>query len=784
MINSIKYIRDNSMFRLIIFFLPLQLGAFSVNFPNRMGKLKTILMIMLFLALPLSLIASDAETILKIEITGNERIDTGFIVNAIKTKENTPYSLDKIREDMKNIYKTGFFSDVQIDVKDTDKGKMVTFVVVERPPVKAIYISGNKKIKTASLTEKLKIRPNTVLNTDKIKESIDELKKYYATEGYYGTRINYEIDYGDEYNVTVTINIDETSKAYVKKINFTGNKAYKASDLRGYMRTKEKGIFSFATGSGVLDEDSLEEDRKNIEAFYSDNGYIRVNAGVPDIAISKDGKNISITIPIEEGNQYKVGTIDFTGDVIFVKDDLAKQLKSKTGSIFKSSFFHEDVLTLTDFYQDRGYAFCDVVPLTLANDESKTINLVFNATKGQEVYFNRINILGNTRTRDKVIRRELKFGEGDRFSASNLKESKRKLKNTTFFKDTDMKIIKTEDPSKVNVDLSVEERPTGSINLGVGYSTEEKVMLTGSISQDNFLGTGRKLILDASLSTVSQQYRFTFIEPYIFDKNLSAGVSAFNYDRSFDTYDYKRLGGSLSLTRPLTDYVKISSQYRLEKVDVKNIADDASIYVKEQEGSELTSAVSFTLSKNTIDDIMNPTKGMNAGITTEVAGGILSGDNNFYSIVGSYGQYYPIKFLESAFFVKGTAGMIRSYGGKEVPIYEKFFVGGLNSIRGFKYGEAGPLDTNGEAIGSKNQLFFNFEWIFPIFKPAGLKGVFFFDAGHGFDSINDFSLKTAAGFGIRWFSPLGPIRLELGFNLNPKNGERRNAFDFAIGTQY
>jgi outer membrane protein insertion porin family len=336
----------------------------------------------------------------------------------------------------------------------------------------------------------------------------------------------------------------------------------------------------------------------------------------------------------------------------------------------------------------------------------------------------------------------------------------------------------------VNVDLTVEERPTGSINVGVGYSTEEKLMLTGSISQDNLLGTGRKLILDASLSTVSQQYRFTFIEPYIFDKNLSAGVSAFNYDRSFDTYDYKRLGGSLSLTRPLTDYVKISSQYRLEKVDVKNIADDASIYVKEQEGSELTSAVSFTLSRNTIDDIMNPTKGMNAGITTEVAGGILSGDNNFYSLVGSYGKYYPIKFLESSFFVKGTAGMIRSYGGKEVPIYEKFFVGGLNSIRGFKYGEAGPLDTNGEAIGSKNQLFFNFEWIFPIFKPAGLKGVFFFDAGHGFDSINDFSLKTAAGFGIRWFSPLGPIRLELGFNLNPKNGERRNAFDFAIGTQY
>jgi outer membrane protein insertion porin family len=749
-----------------------------------MGKLKTILIFILFIALPLSLIASDAETILKIEITGNEKIDTGFIMNAIKTKENTPYNVDKIREDMKNIYKTGFFSDVQIDVKDTDKGKIVTFVVVERPPIKAIYISGNNKIKTANLVEKLKIRSNTVLNTDKIKESIDELKKYYASQGYYGTAINYEISYGDEYNVSVTINIDETSKAYVKKINFIGNKAFKASKLRDSMRTKEKGIFSWATGSGVLDEDNLEEDRKNLEFFYNDNGYVRVKIGVPDVAVSKDGKTISITIPIEEGNMYKVGTIDFAGDIIFEKDYMIKQLKTKTGATFRSSFYHEDVLTLTDLYQDRGYAFCDIVPLTLVNDDSRSVDLTYNMTKGEEVYFNRINILGNTRTRDKVVRRELKFGEGDRFSASNLKESKRKLTNTTFFKEIDMKIIKTEDPNKVNVDLSVEERPTGSISLGVGYSTEEKIMLTGGISQDNFLGTGRKLMLDASLSSVTQQYRFTFVEPYIFDKNLTASLSAFNYDREMDTYDYGRLGGSVSLTRPLTDYVKISSRYRLEKVDVKNIDVSATDFIKAQEGSSLTSALSLSLSKNTIDDILNPTKGINADITVEVAGGPFSGDNNFYSFVGTYGRYFPIKFMESAFFVKGTGGMIRSYGGKEVPIYEKFYVGGLNSIRGFKYGEAGPLDANGEAIGAKNELFANLEWIFPIFKSAGLKGVVFFDAGHGFDTMKDFSLKTTAGVGVRWFSPLGPIRLELGFNLNPKKEERGSAFDFAIGTQY
>lgn len=731
---------------------------------------------------PCLLLAQDTPTIFKIDITGNEKIDTGFIFNSIKTKEKEAYNLDKIREDMKNIYKSGFFSDVQIDIKDTDKGKSITFIVIERPPIKAIFISGNKEIKTLDLVEKLKIRTNTVLNTERVKESIDELKKFYSGKGYYAIKINYGIDYGEEYNATVNINIEEPKQAYVKKILFTGNKAFKASVLKNYMRTKEKGILSWLTGSGILDSDALEEDRKYLESFYNDNGYVRNYIGVPDVAVSKDGKSIVITMPVEEGNQYKINTIDFAGDILLPKNELSAKLKTKTGNIFRSSLFHEDAMTLTDLYQDQGYAFCEITPLTIIDDSSRQVNVTYKMTKGQEVYFNRINILGNTNTRDKVIRRELKITEGDRFSASHLKESKRKLKNTTFFKETDMKIIKTEDPNKVNVDLTVEERPTGSISVGAGYSTSEKVLLSGSIAQENFLGTGRKLMLDASLGGVTQQFRFTYIEPYIFDKNLSAGFSAFDFKRIFDTYDYNKQGGSLSLIRPLTDYIKATTRYRLEKTNVTNIEDMASQYIKDQEGSSVTSAISFGLQKNTINDIMNPTDGINAEITGEVAG--LGGDNYFYSLIGSYGRYFPANFFDSAFFVKGTGGYIESYGGKTLPIYEKFYVGGLSSIRGFKYGEAGPLDANGEPIGGKYQIFANFEWIFPIYKPAGLKGVIFFDYGNAFDKIKDFKLKSTAGFGIRWLSPFGPIRLEFGYNLRPTDDERTNAFEFAIGTQY
>ncbi|HOE17347.1 MAG TPA: outer membrane protein assembly factor BamA [Syntrophorhabdaceae bacterium] len=748
----------------------------------------TILFLLLILVFCTPASAADAERIARIDVTGNERIDTAFIMNNIKTKERDPYNLDKLQEDMKSIYKTGFFSDVQVNVQDTDAGKTVTFVVIERPPIKAIYLSGNKKLKTADITEKLKIKTNTVLNIERIKESMDEIKKLYSSKGYYATRVNYDIEYGEAYDVTVNLMIDEPSQAYVKKISFTGNKTFKDGKLKDFMRTREKGILSWFTGSGILDDEALEDDRKNLEAFYHDHGYLRVKIGIPDINISQDGKTIAISIPIEEGNVYTVGTINFEGDVIFDEAVLLRNLKSRTGRTFSSMTYQEDILGLVDLYQDKGYAFCDVTPLTLLDDDARKVNLTFNIVKGGEIYFNRINILGNTKTRDKVIRRELKFAEGDRFSSTNLKASKKKLRNTTFFKETDMKLVRTEEPDKVNMDLSVEEKPTGSLSLGIGYSTSEKILLTGNVSQENFFGTGRKVYLDAAVSSVTQEYRLTFVEPYIFDLNLTAGFSIFNFTRILDTYDYQKQGGSVALTRPLTDDVKVATRYRYETTDVYNISAEATRDIWDQAGSSTTSAIGLSLLKNTIDDILNPSIGVNSDVTVEVAGGPVGGSNYFYKVTGFYGQYIPAGFWDTTFFVRGTAGILRPFGGKTLPLYEKFYVGGLNSVRGFRFGEAGPKDINEQVMGAENQLFFNVEWIFPIYKPAGLKGVLFYDAGAGFDGTNlnviKDSMRTTAGFGIRWFSPMGPIRIEFGYNLFPKTGDRKSAFDFTVGTQY
>jgi outer membrane protein insertion porin family len=766
----------------------LQLFAFTitrlfVSFPIHM---KTIALIAAVLCLSTSLLfAAEGDRVSRIDVIGNERIDKGVVTNAIKTKEGDVYDPAKIGDDLKSVFKTGFFSDVVVDTKESEKGKIITFVVVERPPVNAVQVTGNKKVKTEDIRDKVKVRTGSVLNLERVRETLEEIRKLYATKGYYGAKVDYEID-TEGSRTTVVFNIEEPQRAFVRKVTFVGNRHLKSGQLKGVMKTQEKGWFSWFTGSGILDEEVIDEDRKQVEALYAENGYIKAKIGRPDVNVSKDGKSIAITMQVEEGSLYKISNVAFSGDVIFDQAKMKQDLKSRTGQTFRSSFYRADLATLTDLYQDKGFAFVDVAPLTQTNDEEKTVDLVFDVDKGSQVYFNRINIVGNIKTRDKVVRRELRVAEGDIFSGSKLKESKRRLTNTTYFKTVDLKTTKTEEPDQINMDVLVEEKPTGTLSLGVGYSSYEKVLVTGSVSQENIFGTGKKIYLDASLSSITHLYNLTLVDPYIFDKDLSAALNVFNTQRIFSTYDYGGYGGSFSLTRPLTDYVSTTAKYRFESTSVTNIDASAGPFIQNQAGTKKTSSVTLALSKNSVDDVLNPSKGTVSSISVEVAGGPFLGDNDFIKSIATYGRYFPYKG-GTAFFARGTAGTVRPYNGKTVPVYERFFVGGINTVRGFKYGEAGPLDSATEdVIGALNELVFNFEWIFPIYQPAGLKGVLFVDYGKGFDESDGFfrSLRPTAGVGIRWMSPLGPIRLELGFNLNRKSGERGSVFDFTMGRAF
>lgn len=731
--------------------------------------------------LPFSIVLAE-EKIKKIDVIGNDRIDKGFILNAIKTREGEPYDASKLREDIKAIFRTGYFSDVQADVREEADGKVVTFIVLERPLVRGVSVEGNKKVRTSDILEKVKVKTKAVLNVEKVKESVEEIKKLYASKGYYATKVSYKIDYED-HEAKVKFLIEEAERAYVRKISLLGTKALSEKSIKSVMKVREKGIFSWFTGSGILDEDELEEDRKRIEALYADKGYVRAKVDRPEVVLSPDGKTISIQMKVDEGEVFKVGSLGLSGDEI-EGVELDSTLKTKKGETFSASVLSEDAFRLQDICQDKGFAFCEVAPLTEIDDEAREVHVTFEISKGEEVYIGRINISGNVKTRDKVIRRELKFAEGDRFSSTALKRSRRNLRNTMYFKEVDLRTRSTDEKGRVDIDVNVEERETGTLSFGAGYSSEERLLFTGSVSQENLFGTGRKVYLNAYLSSKTHEFDFSFVEPYLADKDLSLGLSLFNYTRYFDTYDYKKNGGGLSILRPLKEDMRGGMRYRFERVKVLHIAEAASTYIKEQEGLRTTSSVTFSLVNDTIDDKMNPSSGSYAEASFELAGGPFGGDNYFVKPILTYGRYFPVKFLGSSFFVKAVAGSVRPFGGKRVPIYERFFVGGMDTIRGFKYGMAGKRDEKGEPIGNEAQLFFNFEWIFPIYRPQGLKGVLFYDVGSGFDSMKEFDLRHGAGVGIRWFSPLGPLRLELGFNLSPRKGEKRNVFDFTIGTKY
>jgi outer membrane protein insertion porin family len=723
-----------------------------------------------------------ADRVLKVDVAGNDRIEKGFILNSVKTKEGDIYDPSKIREDIKSIFKTGYFSDVQVDVREEEGGKVVTYIVVERPLIAEVSVEGNKKVRTSDILEKIKVKAKTVLNVEKVKESVEEIRKLYLSKGYYATRVTYRIEYKD-HEAKVRFVVEEAQKAYVRRISIVGARAIKEDAIKSVMKVREKGIFSWFTGSGILDEQELEEDRKRIQALYADRGYVRAMVEKPEISLSKDGRSISLTMKIDEGEPFKVGSVDLSGDAIPGVDPTSV-VKTKKGKTFRSSLLSEDTFRLQDICQDEGYAFCEVTPLTEIDDEAREVHVTFDVSKGEEVYVRRINISGNLKTRDKVIRRELRLAEGDRFSLTALNKSRRNLRNTLYFKDVDLKTRRTDENGKVDIDVIVEERETGTLSFGAGYSSEERLLFTGSVSQENLFGTGRKVYLNAYLSSKTHEFDFSFIEPYLSDMDLSLGLSLFNYTRYFDTYDYRKNGGGLSLLRPLKEDMKGGMRYRFERIKVLHIAERASRYIKEQEGVRTTSSITLSFVNDTIDDKMNPSSGSYAQARLELAGGPFGGDNYFVKPILTYGRYFPLKFMGSSLFAKGEVGSVSPFGGKKVPIYERFFVGGMDTVRGFKYGMAGKKDEEGEAIGNEAELFFNFEWIFPIYKPQGLKGVVFYDTGCGFDSMKEFDLRHGAGLGIRWFSPIGPLRLELGFNLSPKRGEKRSVFDFTIGTKY
>ncbi len=726
-------------------------------------------------------LAEKSPLITSIEIKGNRKISEETILSKIKSKEGTLLSKNTVQEDIKRLYKIGYFDDIRVEMEPFEGGIKLIFIFKEKPSIMNIEFEGNREYEKEDLEDKITISPGAVADIRLIKENARRLEEFYHSEGYWHARVVPLIKEISENSVSLIYLINEGKKVKLKKIYIEGNSALSDREIKKVMKTKEWWIFSFITGSGVYSRERITEDIERIKELYHSKGYIYATVSDPIITLSKDRSKLYLTLKISEGVQYRIGELEIKGNTVFTEEELRKHISLSSGDVFNRTALRSDIDGIIDLYMDKGYARADINPLISVDDEKRLVNITLDINEGDIYRIGRIDIIGNTKTRDKVIRREMRLDEGDVFSKSLLKRSFQRINNLNYFEEVN--IIPKPRPGEnlIDIDVKVKEKLTGMLSIGGGYSSVDKFMVMGEITQTNLFGKGLKLRLKVDLSSRRSNYNISLTDPWFMDKPISASIGLFNEEIDYIDYDKKATGGYIGFGKEFSEYVGGRITYNLEKATITDVSEDASSLIKEQEGSKLTSSISPSIWRDTRDNFLDPTTGSRNAIYTTIAG--LGGDNYYYRVVGDSLWYFPA-FWKTVFSVRGRLGYADGYAGKELPLYERFYVGGINTIRGLGFGEGGPRNEEGEKIGGNFEAILNLELIFPLIQDIRMKGVIFFDYGGAFDkhqSISFHDMRKTAGFGVRWISPFGPIRLEWGYNLDPREDERRNKLEFSIG---
>lgn len=729
--------------------------------------------------------AVKTGVISRIEVSGTRRIDKEAVLKKTLSKAGQPFSIDDVREDIRSIYATGYFDDVSADLSDTASGKTLTFIIKEMPFIKKIAFKGNSEIKDDKLKESVTIKENTVLDRPLLEYNAEKIKGVYAEDGYYLTTVRPVLD-SDGVETTVTFEINEGPEVKVKRIVVIGTDHFDEDDIKGFMDTDEKGIFSSVTDSGKFDEQKFENDLAVIMGKYYDEGYISAEVIDHRVTLSEDKKWFFISIAIYEGVQYSIGEISVAGDILTTKEELIDKLKLEAGDLFNRTQFSKGLDAINDVYGDKGYAYADVKPITNLDADKKLVNIILDIKKNELTYIERVDITGNTMTRDKVIRREIELGEGELFSSSALKRSRNNLKRLGYFEDVQIKDSQGTGPDKLNLNVGVVEKPTGSVSIGVGYSSVDKLVGTASLSQTNFKGTGIKLDVSGSISASSTKYVIGVTEPWLFDMPLSAGFDLYNTEKEYSNYKLTKKGFDVRLGFPVADrYTYGFLTYKFEEVLVDNVTAGAPTFIKDQEGKANEASLKAAIKRDTRDDAFFPTEGAVVNISTEVAGRIFGGTKDYVRYETDNIKFFPLP-LDTTVSVRGNLGYIEGYSGHQVPIYERYYLGGINSLRGFRTRTVGPKDrATGEVIGGKSMALASLEFLFPLLKEQGFRGLVFFDIGNAYESRIDLGdLRKSAGAGVRWYSPIGPLRFEYGINLDQRGDEKDHQWEFTVGTNF
>ncbi|MCP4805671.1 MAG: outer membrane protein assembly factor BamA [Proteobacteria bacterium] len=796
----------------------------------------------------------SAGTIVSLRVEGNKRIEDAAVLAAVQLNEGEELAAWKIRRDIKGVYRTGFFEDVQVDVVDADVhgGVVVTFLVDENPAVREILLSGNKKLDEDDLREVMDISPYTVLNDSDIALNQQRLRDLYIEKGYFLAEVEPVLaDVGDDL-VELTFEIVENRKVIVQSIDITGNTGVPDRKIKRFLQTREGGIAPWLTSAGSFNWQNLDADMMIVKSVFLEEGYVDAAVSEPKVYLSPDKRYIYITIHVDEGKRYKLGHIRADGDWVegegltedavmeLVRGATVKEVQDErdrrfpklrrvfdysqettvaatpleTGDYFKLSEVQLGMQRISDLYADQGYAFVNVYPDTRTDPESELVDITFLVSKGEKVRIGRINITGNDPTWDKVVRREIPINEGEIYNGSQIREARQRLERLGFFEEVRITTPRGAGADVLDMNVDVVEQPTGSFSVGMGFSNLENFVLTGSVSKQNFLGLGYIMNAAINWSSLRQQWNLSFFDPYLLDTRWTLKVDGFSISQQYVEDQYQR-GGGLAVGRYLDrrDDWRLTANYTLEDVGLTQISPyQAHLFGGQLYRNGLTSTLGLNLNVDKRDNRIKATKGLYASASTELSGGFRLGEtDDVVNLLGGEFMLWEnrlnVRWFQPVipgkdiliFRFNSTLGHIQSTDGSVVPFIHRYRAGGINSVRGYNWYSLGPSIRNLQSddpthaddrliVGGTETFINNIELESPIIKAAGISAVVFFDAGNAFggvydeEHINLAGLRYSYGFGVRWFSPIGPLRFEWGFPINPHEDERTSVFDFSIGS--
>jgi len=756
-------------------------------------------------------LAARDKVVASIEIQNNRRISREAVLARIKTRSGEPYRQEDVNGDLKRLHEWGPFSSIQVEAKELPGGEVaVVFIVEEKPIVNKVVFEGNREFDDEKLQEEIRTSPGDVLSETRLNEDITTIYKLYEDDGYYRTKIDYKIKLDPASGeVVVFINIDEGHEIRIKDIAIKGAVELDPDDLLGVMETHAQSLFSILH-RGFFKEDEFKTDLERITLYCKSRGYLDIKILDVDKTIGDEGARLYITITISEGKQYQVGDVIVMGNENFPAEDLEELLPFKADDVFSFEALRKDTRALQDFYFARGYIDAYIHPRTVLNQKTGKMDITYAIRENQISYVNRIEITGNKITRDIVIRRELSVKPGDIFNGIKVQRSRERLQNLGFFQRVNIDPVPTAVSDKKDLAVRLEEKKTGEFMFGVGYSSMDDFIGFIEIGQGNFdlfnppyfMGDGQKLKIRAEFGSKKSNYELSFVEPWLFGVPLSFGVDLYRRTRVWADYREKRRGGDIRLRKRLTTFTQMGLLYRLENVDIYDVDDDADWSIQSEAGANWVSSITPSLTRDTRDNYMVPSRGMKNTLSCEIAGGILGGDKDYIKSI-FYTSYFLSIFEGNILGFRFQAGTAQPYKDTDiVPVYERFFLGGANTIRGFRYREVGPQGTipsgvkagqpNREPVGGDSMMMGSVEYTFPIFEMV--RGALFCDIGNVW-SAKDWelddpvfggqwfrNLQSGAGIGLRLYLPIGPIKLDYGWPLHTDEwNDTGGRFHFNIG---